>query len=72
MSDDEREPFTSGPDSPMTRLFRQLADASDASDASDATVRILTLARQFDAAVRPADRGESASDPAEGSDPPQP
>ena len=59
MRDGEREAGAPGSDSPMTRVFRQLADAAEARDGTD---RIVDLAGQFDA----------ASDPPEDSEPPPP
>ena len=50
MTDDERESMASGSDSPLTRMFRELADAADAPDGA---VGIVDLARQFDDALGP-------------------
>ena len=72
MTDDKREAVASGSDSPMTRLFRQLADAADAPDTLYAPVRIVGLAHQFEAAMGPPDRGDAPSDPPEDGEPPQP
>jgi hypothetical protein len=57
-----------GSDSPMTRVFRQLADAADAPDGR---VRIIELARQFDAALGPADQSDASPDPSEDSEAPE-
>jgi hypothetical protein len=59
----------SGSEPPMTRVFRQLADAANAHIGTD---RIVDLAGQFDAALGPTDQGDVASDPSEDGEPPQP
>ncbi len=64
MTDDEREAHASGSDSPLTRLFRQLADAAGAPETPDAPVRIVGLAHRFEAAL--------ASNPPDDDEPPQP